>query len=68
MCSCLMWKKRVFEVSRVWPWEDLVGVPPYIVLIVQAFHNTTTTCLKKVGRGGYEWVEKEMWRFAEDMS
>ncbi len=23
-------------------------------------HNTTLTCLKRVGHGGYEWEEKEM--------
>ncbi len=33
-----------------------------------AFHNTTNTRLKRVGHGGFEWTEKEMCRFAEDMS
>ncbi len=37
-------------------------------LNLAVFHNTTKTCLKRGGHGGYEWVEKEMCRFAEDMS
>ncbi len=31
-------------------------------------YNTIITCLKRVGYGGYEWEEKEMCRFAGDMS
>ncbi len=38
------------------------------VFIGTVVHNTTKNCLKRVGHGGYEWLEKEMCRFAEDMS
>ncbi len=68
MCSFLVWKKRVFELSRVWPWRWPRGGTPYMVLIDPVFHNTTKACLKREGHGGYEWVEEEMCRFAEDMS
>ncbi len=44
------------------------GGTPYMVFNGLAFRYTNKTCLKKVGRCGYEWVEKEMGRFAEDMS
>ncbi len=68
MCSFLVWKKRVFELSRVSPWRWLDRVHPYIVFIDPVFHNTIKIYLNRVGHGGYEWVEKEMCRFAEDMS
>ncbi len=61
-------KKCVFELSRVWPWRWPRGGTPYIVFIGPVFHYTSKTCLKTVGHGGYEWVEKEMCRFAEDIS
>ncbi len=32
------------------------------------FHYTIETCLKRIGHGGYELLEKEMCRFAEVMS
>ncbi len=67
MCSFLVWKKRVFEFSQGWPWRWPCGGTPYMVFIGPIVHNTTKTCLMKVGHGGYEWVEKEMYRFAEDM-
>ncbi len=41
---------------------------PYVVFNGPAFHYTNKTCLKTVGHCGYEWVEKEMGWFAEDMS
>ncbi len=61
-------KKCVLELSRVWPWWWPCGGTPYMVYIGPAFHYTNKTCLKTVGYCGYEWVEKEMCRFAEDMS
>ncbi len=61
-------KKAVFELSRVCPWRWPRGGTTYMELIGPVFHNTFKTCLKRVGHGGYEWVEKEMFRFAEDMS
>ncbi len=64
MCSFLVWKKRVFELSRVWPWRLPCGDTPFMVLIGPVFK----ACLKRVGNGGYGWVEKEMYWFAEDMS
>ncbi len=64
MCSFLSAKKRVFELSRVWP----RGGTPYIVFIGPVFHYTIKTCLKRVGHCGYEWVEKVTCRFEEDMS
>ncbi len=39
-----------------------------MVFIGPVFHYTSKTCLKRVWHGGYEWEEKEMCRFAEDMS
>ncbi len=61
-------KKRVFELSRVWPWRRPCGGTPYVVFIGPFFHYTNKTCLKTGGHGGYEWMEKEMGRFAGDMS
>ncbi len=61
-------KKHVFELSWVWPWRWPRGGTPYMIFIGPVFHNTTKTCLKGVGHGGYEWVEKVMCRFAEEMS
>ncbi len=61
-------KKRVFELSRVWPWRWPRGGTPYMIYIGPVFYNTIKTRLKTVGYCGYEWVEKEMCRFAEDMS
>ncbi len=61
-------EKRVFELSRVWPWRWPRGGTPYMVFIDPIFHYTIKTCLKRVGHCGFEWVEKEMCRFAEDMS
>ncbi len=53
-------QKRVFELSRVWPWRWPREGTPYIVFIGPVFHNTIKTRLKRVGQGGYEWVEKEI--------
>ncbi len=39
-----------------------------MVFIGPVFHDTIYICLKRVGHDGYEWVEKEMCRFAEGMS
>ncbi len=68
MCSFLVWKKRVFELSRVWPWRWPRGGTPDMVFIGPVFHNTIKNCLKRIGNGRYEWEEKEMCPFAEDMS
>ncbi len=68
MCSFLVWKKRVFELSRVWPWRWPCGGTPYMVFIGPVYHYTIRTYLKRVGHCGYEWAEKEMGRFVEDMS
>ncbi len=61
-------KRRVFELLRVWPWRWPCGGTPYMVFIGPVFHYTNQTCSKTVGHCGYEWVEKEMDWFAEDMS
>ncbi len=61
-------KKLVFELSRVWPWRWRRGGTPYMEFIGPVFHYTIETCLKRVGYYGFEWVENEMCRFAEDMS
>ncbi len=42
--------------------------PVDVVFIGPVFHNTIKICLKRVGHGGYEWEEKKMCQFAEDMS
>ncbi len=68
MCSFLVWKKRVFELPRVWPWRWPRVGNPFMVFIGFVFHNIIKTCLKREGHGGYEQVKKEMCRFAEDMS
>ncbi len=60
-------KKRAFELSRVWPWRWPRGGTPYMVFIGPVFHYTIKTCLKRVENCGYEWMEKEMCRFADDM-
>ncbi len=46
-------KKRVFELSRVWPWRWPLGGTPYMVFIGPVFHNTTKTCLKRKRHGGF---------------
>ncbi len=61
-------KKHVFELSRAWPWRWSPGGTPYMVFIGPVFHYIIKTYLKRVGHCGYEWVGKEMGRFAEDMS
>ncbi len=61
-------KKRVFELSRVWPWRWPRGGTPYMVFFGPVFHYTNKNCLKRVGHVGFEWVENEMCRFAVDMS
>ncbi len=68
MCSFLVWKKRVFELSRVWPWRWSRGGTPYMEFIGPVFHYTIQAYLKRVRHCGYEWMEKEVCRFAEDMS
>ncbi len=57
-------KKRVFELSRVWPWRWPREGTPYMVFIGPVFHYTIKTYLRRVWHCGYEWVEKEMCRFA----
>ncbi len=61
-------KKRVFELSRVWPWRWPRRGTPYMVFIGPVFHCTIKTCLMRVWHCGYELVENEMCRFVEDMS
>ncbi len=61
-------KKRVFELSRVWPWRWPCGGNPYMEFIGLVFHYTNKFCLKRVGHIGFEWVENKMCRFAVDMS
>ncbi len=61
MCSFLVWKNACLNYRDIDLETDLVGVP-------HAWYLSIKICLKRVGHGGYEWVEKEMWRFAEDMS
>ncbi len=61
-------QKRVFELPRVRPWRWPRGGTPYMVFICPVFHYTFKTCLRRVWHCGYEWVEKEMCRFAVDMS
>ncbi len=58
MRSFLVWKNACLN----------YGGTSYMVFIGPVFHKTTKTCLKSVGHGGHEWVEKEMCRFADDMS
>ncbi len=41
-------KKRVFELSRVWPWRWPRGGTPYMVLIGPVFHTTFKTWKKYV--------------------
>ncbi len=68
MCSFLVWKKARLDYREFEIQGDLVGATPYMVFIGSVFHDTIKTCLKRVGHCGFEWVEKEMCRFAEDMS
>ncbi len=64
MCSFLVCKSECLN-DREWDLEDeLVVVPHTWYLLAQSLK----TCLKRVGHGGYEWVEKEMCQFVEDMS
>ncbi len=59
--KCLNYRKFDLE-------GDLVGYPIHNTFIGPVLHDTIKTCLKRVGQGSYERVEKEMCRFAEDMS
>ncbi len=68
MCSFLVWKNTCLNYREFDLEGDLVGVAPYMVFIGPVVHYTIKTCLKRVGHCGYEWVEKDMGRFAEDMS
>ncbi len=68
MCSFLVWKNACLNYREFDLKGDIIKVTPYMEFIGPAFHNTNKTCLKRVGHCGYEWVEKEMCRFAEDMS
>ncbi len=47
-------KKRVLELSRVWPWRWPCEGTPCVVFIRPIFHNTIETCLKRIGHGGCE--------------
>ncbi len=51
-------KKRVFELSRVWPWRWPRGGTPYMECIGPVFHYRIKTCLKRVGHCGFEWREQ----------
>ncbi len=53
-------RKRVFELSRVWPWRWPRGGTPYMVFIDPVFHFTSKTCLKRIGHYGYEWLERNL--------
>ncbi len=68
MCSFLVWKNACLNCCEFDLEGDLVGVPHAWYLSAHFFHNTNKTCLKCVGYCGFEWVEKEMCLFAEDMS
>ncbi len=62
----LVWKNAGLNYREIDLEGYLVGV--YMVFIDPVFHNTSKTCLKRIAQSGNEWVEKEMCRFAEDMS
>ncbi len=68
MCSFLVWKNACLNYREFDLEGDLVGVPQTWYLSTQSFITPLKNCLKRVGHCGYEWVEKEMCRFAEDMS
>ncbi len=68
MCSILVWKNACFNYREFDLEGDLVGGTPCVLFIGPVCHTTIKTCLKRVGHCGYEWVENEMGRFAEDMS
>ncbi len=63
MCSFLVWKNACLNYREFDLEGDLV-----VVFIGPVFHNTIKICVKCLGYCGFEWVEKEMCRFAEDMS
>ncbi len=66
MCFFIVWKNACLKYREFDLEGDLVGTT-YMVFICPVLRYTTKTCLKWVGNGGYEWVEKEMCRFTEDM-
>ncbi len=68
MCSFLVWKNACLNYREFNLEGDLVGVPHTWYFVGPVFHLIIKTCLKRVWHGGYEWVENEMCRFAEDMS
>ncbi len=67
MCSFLVRKKRVLFIASL-TLKIALRCYPYIAFIGLIFHNTIETCLKRIEHGGYELLENEMCRFAEDMS
>ncbi len=68
LCSFLVAKNAYFNYREFDLDIDLVEAPHTCFFIGPVIHNTIKTCLKIVGQCGYEYVEKEMCRFAEDMS
>ncbi len=68
MCSFLVWKNACLNYREFDIEGDLVGAPHTWFFIGPVFHNIIKTCLKMVGYSGYEWDEKEIYRFAEDMN
>ncbi len=68
ICSILVWKNACLNYREFDLEDDLVGGTPYMVFIGPAFHYINKNCLKTEGHCDYEWVEKEMGRFAGDMS
>ncbi len=68
MCSFLVWKNACLNYREFDLEGALVGVPHTWYLTIQPFITLKKTCLKREEHGSYEWVEKEMGRFAEDMS
>ncbi len=67
MCSFLVCKNACLNYSEFDLEGDLVAVF-IVVFIGPVFRHATKTCLKREGHCGDDWVEKELCRFAEDMS
>ncbi len=65
VCSFLVSKNACLNYREFDLEGDLVGEPHTWYLSGQSFIET---CLKRVRHGGYEKLQKQMPRFAEDMS
>ncbi len=60
-------KKTHFVIIASLTWKVTLWGALCVVFIGPIFIGTNETCLKRVGHGGFEQLNKEMYQFEEDM-